>query len=53
MPRKIRLPQPLVITSIAGPPNRTIVVTSRGTTLDDQQTFPGNGCPAHWLQERW
>lgn len=41
------------ITSIAGPPERTIVVMTKGTKLTDQEVSPGGFYPSGWILERW
>jgi len=41
------------ITAIAGPPQRTIVVMTKGTRLSNQEFSPGGFYPSGWIQERW
>ncbi len=41
------------ITSIAGPPERTIVVMTKNTDITDQEVSPGGFYPSEWIKERW
>jgi len=41
------------ITAIAGPPQRTVVVMTKGARLGVQEVSPGGFYPGGWIQERW
>jgi len=41
------------VTAVAGPPERSIVVMSKGTKLGEQVISDGTAYPGDWIKERW
>lgn len=41
------------ITAVAGPPERTIVVMTKGTKLGVQEVSPSGFYPGEWIKARW